>query len=157
MRTLTLFLLFSLCCGVSIIAAAQTSGSMPSSAVAAQAADRNAAAQAAEQAPGAMARDAAARNSGGISHPLEKSARPGPTNGVKEGFANVKSITFSANDDAVVHHAGKLAWGTTTIKTVITDKAGKVTNVNGRWTIVWEKKGENWVIVHDHVSAPMPM
>jgi ketosteroid isomerase-like protein len=78
-------------------------------------------------------------------------------NGVKEGFASMKSINFSANDDAVVHHAGKLAWGTTTLKTVMTDKAGKVTSFQGRWTIVWEKKGENWVIVHDHFSAPMPM
>jgi ketosteroid isomerase-like protein len=75
--------------------------------------------------------------------------------GIQPFFNTLKSINFSANDDATVHHAGKLAWGTSTVKTVMTDKNGKVTSVDCRWTIVWEKRGNDWVIVHDHFSAPM--
>jgi ketosteroid isomerase-like protein len=34
------------------------------------------------------------------------------------------------------------------------DKADKTTNLDRRWTTVWEKKGPNWLIVHEHFSAP---
>lgn len=75
--------------------------------------------------------------------------------GVKELAATIKSIQFTLNDDAVVHHAGNLAWGTATVATAMTDKSDKTTNLSCRWTVVWEKKGANWLIVHDHFSAPM--
>lgn len=75
--------------------------------------------------------------------------------GSKQEFAGLKSIKFIVNDDAAVHHAGNLAWGTATVKTTMTDKAGKVTKLDCRWTVVWEKKGASWVIVHEHFSAPM--
>jgi hypothetical protein len=26
---------------------------------------------------------------------------------------------------------------------------------NFRWTVIWEKEDGKWVIVHEHVSAPM--
>ena len=76
--------------------------------------------------------------------------------GVKQLSGTLNSIKFTANDDAAVHRAGNLIWGTVTVKTVMTDKAGKTTNLDCRWTIVWEKRGANWVIVHDHFSAPLP-
>jgi len=28
--------------------------------------------------------------------------------------------------------------------------------MDARWTTVWEKRGNNWLIVHDHFSAPLP-
>jgi ketosteroid isomerase-like protein len=77
------------------------------------------------------------------------------TVGVNQLFNTLKSINFSVNDDAAVHHAGNLAWGNSTVKTVMTDKTGKVTRLDCRWTIVWEKKGADWLIVHDHFSVPM--
>jgi ketosteroid isomerase-like protein len=77
------------------------------------------------------------------------------TAGVKPFFTTLKSAKFTANDDATVHHAGNLAWGTSTVKFEMVDQGGKMSTLNCRWTIVWEKKGANWVIVHDHFSAPM--
>ncbi len=78
-------------------------------------------------------------------------------NGFKQMAETVKSIQFTLNDDATVHHAGNWAWATATAKMVMTDKSDKVTNLDTRWTTVWEKKGAKWVIVHDHFSAPLPM
>jgi ketosteroid isomerase-like protein len=75
--------------------------------------------------------------------------------GVKQVYANLKSIKFTANDDATVHRSGNFAWGTATVKTEIVDKTGKVTNLPCRWTIVWEKRKANWLIVHDHFSVPV--
>lgn len=75
--------------------------------------------------------------------------------GVQKLFGTLQSIKFATNDDATVHHAGNFAWGTSTVKTVMTDKSGKVTNLDCRWTVVWEKKGPHWLVVHDHFSAPM--
>jgi ketosteroid isomerase-like protein len=76
--------------------------------------------------------------------------------GVKPVFKTLKSLTFTLNDDLALHSAGNLAWGTVTVKTVMTDQAGKVTNLDCRWTAIWQRKGTAWVIVHDHFSAPTP-
>ncbi len=75
--------------------------------------------------------------------------------GFRQLAATLQALKFTLNDDATVHHAGNLAWGTATVRTAMTDKSGKTTNVDCRWTMVWQKKGADWVIVHDHFSAPM--
>jgi ketosteroid isomerase-like protein len=74
--------------------------------------------------------------------------------GAKEMLSSLKSLKFSVNDDATVHRSGNLAWTTATVKMTTTDKADKSTNLDCRWTTVWEKKGPNWLIVHEHFSAP---
>lgn len=76
--------------------------------------------------------------------------------GVKPMFASLSSLKFTLNDDVAVHHLGTWAWCTATVKTAMTDKAGKTSNVDARWTAVFQKKGAGWVIVHDHFSAPAP-
>ncbi len=77
--------------------------------------------------------------------------------GFEQAAAAMKSIQFTLNDDAVVHHMGNWAWGTATVRAVMTDKSDKATSLDCRWTTVWEKKGAKWVIVHDHFSAPLPL
>ncbi len=77
--------------------------------------------------------------------------------GAKQLLETLKSIKFVVNDDAVVHRASTLAWGTATVKTTMTDKSDKTTNLDCRWTVVWEKKGADWLIVHEHFSVPMEM
>ena len=37
----------------------------------------------------------------------------------------------------------------------MTDKAGKVSMGNFRWTVVFENEVGKWLIVHEHVSAPL--
>lgn len=78
--------------------------------------------------------------------------------GSKQMFSTLSSMKFTINDDAAVHPAGSnWAFSTATMHARMEDKAGKATEVDCRWTAVWQKKGANWVIVHEHFSAPMPM
>lgn len=76
--------------------------------------------------------------------------------GSRAMFPTIESLKFKLNDDATVHRAGNFAWGTATVHTDMTLKGGQPQSLEARWTVVWEKKGANWLIVHDHFSAPLP-
>jgi len=75
--------------------------------------------------------------------------------GAKGVLASYKSAKFTVNDDAVVHPHGDLVWATATLKEEMTTKAGKVEMGNFRWTVIFENEDGKWVIVHEHVSAPL--
>jgi ketosteroid isomerase-like protein len=75
--------------------------------------------------------------------------------GAKDVLSGYKSAKFSVNDDAAIHPHGDLAWATATIKEEMTSKSGKVEMGNFRWTVVFENQDGKWVIVHEHVSAPL--
>jgi ketosteroid isomerase-like protein len=72
--------------------------------------------------------------------------------GVLSGY---KAAAFTVNDDAQVHNAGQIVWGTATIKTDMTQKAGKREMGAFRRTVIWQKEDGKWLIVHEHVSAPL--
>jgi len=76
-------------------------------------------------------------------------------NGVKGVLAGYKSAKFTVNDDAAIHPHGDLVWATSTIKEEMTNKSGKVEMGNFRWTVVFENEDGKWLIVHEHVSAPL--
>ncbi len=76
-------------------------------------------------------------------------------NGVKAVLAGYKSAKFTLNDDLAIHPHGDLAWATATVKEEMTTKAGKVDMGNFRWTAVLENQDGKWLIVHEHVSAPL--
>ncbi len=88
--------------------------------------------------------------------PLKYVGWPEYAKGSKAMFDTLESLKITLNDDAMVHHSGNLAWGTATVHMVMTAKGGQPKPVDGRWTVVWEKKGPDWLIVHEHFSAPMP-
>jgi ketosteroid isomerase-like protein len=75
--------------------------------------------------------------------------------GVVKELADYKSAKFTVNDDAEIHPAGQYAWVTATVKEDMTQKSGKREMGNFRWTAVFEKQNGKWVIVHEHVSAPL--
>lgn len=75
--------------------------------------------------------------------------------GVKGVLAGYKSAKFTVNDDAAIHPEGNIVWATATVKNEMTSKAGKVEMGNFRWTVVFEDQGGKWLIVHEHVSAPL--
>jgi ketosteroid isomerase-like protein len=75
--------------------------------------------------------------------------------GVKGVLAGYKIAKFTVNDDAAIHSQGDLVWATATIKNEMTSKAGKVEMGNFRWTVVFENEDGKWLIVHEHVSAPL--
>ncbi len=75
--------------------------------------------------------------------------------GVKGVLTGYKSAKFTVNDDAAIHPHGDLVWGTAIVKEEMTTNAGKVEMGNFRWTVVWERQDGKWLIVHEHVSAPL--
>lgn len=87
--------------------------------------------------------------------PLKYSSWEEYEKGVKGVLAGYKSAKFTVNDDAAIHPEGNIVWGTATVKNEMTSKAGKVEMGNFRWTVVFENKDGKWLIVHEHVSAPL--
>jgi ketosteroid isomerase-like protein len=75
--------------------------------------------------------------------------------GVKVVLAGYKSAKFTVSDDAELHPHGDLVWATATVAEQMTTKAGKVEMGNFRWTVIWENVDGKWLIVHEHVSAPI--
>ena len=75
--------------------------------------------------------------------------------GVKTELSGYKNAKFTLNDDVAVHPHGDLVWATATVKEEMTTKAGKVEMGNFRWTVVLEDQDGKWMIVHEHVSAPI--
>ena len=59
------------------------------------------------------------------------------------------------NDDLRVHRNGNLAWATATWKGELTRKEGDVQHMEGRYTAVLEKRGMNWLVIHEHMSVPL--
>jgi ketosteroid isomerase-like protein len=75
--------------------------------------------------------------------------------GVKAVVAGYKSAKFTVNDDLDLHPHGDLVWGTATIKEEMTTTGGKVEMGTFRWTVIWSNEDGKWLIVHEHVSAPL--
>ena len=75
--------------------------------------------------------------------------------GATAHLANYKSAKFTVNDDVAIHSHGDLIWVTATIAEQLTAKSGKVDMGNFRWTAVLENQDGKWIIVHEHVSAPL--
>jgi ketosteroid isomerase-like protein len=76
--------------------------------------------------------------------------------GAADMFKTLKSLTLKVNDDAQVHNANNMAWATATVDGEMVAKDGARTKVDARWSTVWEKRGADWIIVHDHFSMPQP-
>jgi ketosteroid isomerase-like protein len=76
--------------------------------------------------------------------------------GVKQTFASASSASIVPNDDLKVTRRGNIAWTSNTFHGTLHQKDGKNTEITGRHTAIWEKRGGHWIIVHEHVSAPLP-
>jgi ketosteroid isomerase-like protein len=73
---------------------------------------------------------------------------------MKKTLPGLASVKFTFNNDAQTHQERRLAWGTATVHMEIVTKGGNTQSMDARWTAIWEKQGKNWVIVHEHFSAP---
>lgn len=70
-------------------------------------------------------------------------------------FEPNRTIKLHLNDDLGVHRRGTLAWATVTFGADIVNKQGAASHLDGRWTMVLEKQADGWIVVHEHVSAPL--
>jgi ketosteroid isomerase-like protein len=73
----------------------------------------------------------------------------------KELFANMESGSLSAGKDLKVTRHGTFAWTTVSMHLSEKTKDGKAIEAEIRYTGIWEKRGTNWLLVHEHLSAPM--
>ena len=83
-------------------------------------------------------------------------------NNWKEYREGVQKALFEPNrsieakiDDLRIHRRGSLAWATFTAALDIVSKQGAPSHINARWTMVLEKRANGWIVVHEHVSAPL--
>lgn len=86
--------------------------------------------------------------------PLKYSSWDEYEKGVKGVLAGYKSAKFTV-DGPEIHPHSDLVWATAIVKEEMTDKAGKVSMGNFRWTVIWGNEDGKWLIVHEHVSAPI--
>jgi len=73
----------------------------------------------------------------------------------KELFANMASGSLTAGKDLRVSRHGTIAWTTVTMHFSEKTKDDKSVETDVRYTGIWEKRGANWVLVHEHLSAPL--
>lgn len=77
--------------------------------------------------------------------------------GVIKAFTETMSSgKLTPNDDLQVTRRGNIVWTTVTFHLSAKPKTGGAMEVDCRHTAIWEKRGGQWLIVHEHVSAPLP-
>ena len=67
----------------------------------------------------------------------------------------ISSGVLTPKDDLKVNRRGNIAWTTVTGHFSAKMKDGKAMEMETRHTAIWEKRGGKWLIVHEHVSAPV--
>ena len=77
--------------------------------------------------------------------------------GVIKAFTETMSSgKLTPNSDLKINQRGNVVWTTLTFHLSATPKAGGSMELECRHTAIWEKRGGKWLIVHEHVSAPLP-
>jgi len=73
----------------------------------------------------------------------------------KELLDQMVSGSLTAGKGLKVTRHGNIAWTTVPMHFSAKMKDGKTIDTPVRYTGIWEKKGKNWVLVHEHLSAPL--
>jgi ketosteroid isomerase-like protein len=73
----------------------------------------------------------------------------------KELFPNIASGSLTAGKDLRVTRRGTVAWTTVSIHLSEKTKDGRSSETEVRYTGIWEKRGANWLLVHEHLSTPL--
>jgi ketosteroid isomerase-like protein len=74
----------------------------------------------------------------------------------KEFFDTAASVTLTAGKELKTTRHGNIAWTTVPMHLAEKTKDGKDIQLNIRYTGIWEKRGRTWLLVHEHLSAPLP-
>lgn len=76
--------------------------------------------------------------------------------GVRKTFLdNATSASLTAGKELKVTRRGTVAWTTVPMHLTAKFKDGKSVDTPVRYTGIWEKRGKNWVLVHEHLSVPL--
>ncbi len=71
---------------------------------------------------------------------------------VAPGFS---SLTLTPGNDIKITRKGNIALVTLTFHLAAKQKDGQALEFDGRHTMVWEKRGAQWLIIHEHISKPL--
>lgn len=74
---------------------------------------------------------------------------------VRELMSEYSSLDIRVGDDAQVQTQPALAFGTATLHATQVFTDGRRETRDSRWTVVWAKRDGKWLVVHEHVSAPI--
>jgi len=76
--------------------------------------------------------------------------------GVRKNILDgVDTVSLTAGKELRVTRHGNIAWTTVPMHLTAKMKDGKTLDSAIRYTGIWEKKGKDWVLVHEHLSAPL--
>lgn len=73
----------------------------------------------------------------------------------KQFFDSAASVSLTAGKELKVSRRGNIAWTTVPMHLIEKTKDGKTVELNVRYTGIWEKRGTTWLLVHEHLSAPL--
>jgi len=76
--------------------------------------------------------------------------------GTTQLFAGFSSLKLAVNDDVRTQQRGNVAWGSATVRGEMVKKDGSKQALDARWSVIWEKRGNDWLVVHEHFSLPAP-
>ena len=68
---------------------------------------------------------------------------------------NMESVSLTAGKELKVTRRANIAWTTVPMHLTGKTKDGKSMDAQIRYTGIWEKRGKSWVLVHEHLSAPL--
>jgi ketosteroid isomerase-like protein len=68
---------------------------------------------------------------------------------------NAAEAKLTAGKELRVTRHGNVAWTTVPMHFYEKTKDAKVMEADLRYTGIWEKRGSNWLLVHEHLSVPM--
>ena len=76
--------------------------------------------------------------------------------GVVKLFQDFVTFRLVPNNDLTVTRRAKVAWTTMTLHISGKQKDGTEMERDARHTAIWEKSKGKWLIVHEHISVPLP-
>ena len=74
----------------------------------------------------------------------------------KNFFDGATSAKLTPNSDLKVTRRGNVAWTVVTFHLSAKLKSGDSMELEARHTAIWENRSGKWLIVHEHISAPLP-
>lgn len=89
--------------------------------------------------------------------PLKYTGWSAYAEGVKPHFAQFESLKITPKGDLKITRRGDVAWTTSTFDFQVKPKDGEAMSLEARQTLILEKQGKEWKIVHEHLSTPLQM
>ena len=70
-------------------------------------------------------------------------------------FDEAETVSLTAGKELRVTRHGNIAWTTVPMHLTAKMKGGQNIDAQIRYTGIWERKGKAWLLVHEHLSAPL--